>query len=122
MSVAGTWFLTHATGVGVGVAVAVGLADGEALGDADGEADGEAEGDADGDADGEADGEAEGDTVGEAVGVTEGVGDGVPVTSCQTASKGLIWVVESTAVSVGLSNVGTVSPPRIIDTVPVGDT
>ena len=111
---AGISFLTHAIGVGVGVGVLDGLADGEALGDADGEAEGEALGDADGDADGEA--------VGVVVGVTDGVGEGVPVTRSQTASNGLIWLVESTAVSVGLSNVGTLSPPRIIETVPVGET
>ena len=95
---AGISFLTHAIGVGVGVGVLDGLTDGDALGDAEGEA------------------------VGVAVGVTDGVGEGVPVTRSQTASNGLIWLAESTAVSVGLSNVGTLSPPRIIETVPVGET
>lgn len=60
--------------------------------------------------------------VGVGVGDSNGVGTGTPGTGIQTAKSGLTEVPVETAVTVGLANVGTVSPPFIIETVPVGET
>jgi len=92
-----------AVGLGVGVGVPVGVGDGVGVGV-------------------ELIGDAVGDGVGDDVGV--GVGDawGVLVAASQTASIGLTDVLLATVVTEGLLNVGSVVPPFIIATVPVGDT
>ena len=67
-------------------------------------------------------GKGDGDGSGLGSGAGVGVGEGAYVSYVQTESRGFTDDVLGTDVTSGLLNVGTLSPPCIMATVPLGDT